>query len=168
MDLYVLRHGKAEERSVNIRGDAKRKLTESGIKEMVHISNCLGLLDLRLDYLVSSPLRRAKQTADIAAKTLLSKKKSVTVWNELKPEIDVEKTIQKLKSLKPNSSVMLVGHEPHLSTLIASLISTVPDGVDISLKKGGFAHVRISSTTQSPSGGLRSILTPRQMKKLCN
>jgi len=168
MDLYILRHGKAEERSASIRSDAKRKLAESGIREMAGIANCLELLDLRLDHLVSSPLKRAKQTADIAAKTLLSKKKSVTVWDELKPEIDVEKTIRRLKSLKPDSSVMLVGHEPHLSTLIANLISAAPGGVGISLKKGGFAHVRISSTTRNPMGSLRSILTPKQMKKLCN
>jgi len=62
----------------------------------------------------------------------------------------------------------MVGHEPHLSALIASLISAVPGGVDISLKKGGFAHVRVSSTARNPAGSLRSILTPKQMKKLCN
>ena len=168
MDLYVVRHGKAENRSSNVNSDSKRKLTETGISEMHIISKSLGMLEVKLDYLASSPLKRSIQTSEIISKHLLSKKQKIEIWNELKPEINVSETINKMKTLKPNSSLMLVGHEPHLSTLIANLISVDPDNVDITLKKGGFAHIRISSMTHRPVGTLRSLLTPKQLKKLCN
>lgn len=167
MDLYVLRHGKAGERS-GMRGDAQRALTETGVREMTAISKALRRLGIRPDYLASSPLNRARQTADIVSKALIPKGGKVAVWNELRPETDTDQTISRLVSLPTASSVMVVGHEPNLSSLIAGMVSGRADGIRIALKKGGFAHVRVSSITRKPFGSLRCVLTPKQMKKLCN
>ena len=166
MELYILRHGKAEERSPNITSDSKRRLTEIGKKELDCIGKAIKNLDAEFDYVVSSPLVRARQTADIILKNVKTKKKSLAIWDELKPEVDVEKTIKKLSSINPSFSILLVGHEPHLSSLVSKIISNSYDA-DISLKKGGFVHIKGIPEKSGFYGSLRSILTPKQLKKLC-
>ena len=166
MELYLLRHGKAQEHATTISGDAKRQLTEAGKKELEVIAKAIKNLEIEVDDIFSSPLIRAKQTAEIVKKHLKNNKKSIKIWNELKPEIDIENTIAKLSSLKPESSVLLVGHEPHLTSLIAVMISDY-SSLDILLKKGGLVHIRCNVTKNTVSGSLRSIMTPKQLKKLC-
>lgn len=166
MDIYILRHGKAEEHVQTIRGDQKRKLTESGKKEIELVAKGIKILDIEFDYIISSPLIRAKQTANIALKMIKIKKKSLLIWSELKPESSVDSTIKKLKIIKPSASVLLVGHEPHLSTLTSKIISRSED-VGIILKKGGLVHLRCSTIRSEFVGSLRSLMTPRQIKKLC-
>ncbi|MGI9565478.1 MAG: phosphohistidine phosphatase SixA [Nitrosopumilus sp.] len=166
MELYLLRHGKAEERLYNIRSDSKRKLTEAGKKEMEFVAKGIRNLDIDFDFIISSPLVRAKQTAEITLE-YVNNKKPLTIWNELKPEMDVEKTIKKLTAINPSSSVLLIGHEPHLTTLISNVISSNSPSVNISLKKGGLVHIKTSQEKSKILGSLRSILTPKQLKKLC-
>jgi phosphohistidine phosphatase len=165
MDLYIIRHGKAEEKTASVTSDSGRKLTENGIREIEMISKSLKALDVQIDYLISSPLNRAKQTADIISKDLLKRKKQFLIWDELKPEIPIEQTKKKIHTLN-FSSIMLVGHEPHLSSLIGSIISDSTK-TEISLKKGGFAHIELFSNSSPLHGVLKSLLTPKQMKKLC-
>jgi phosphohistidine phosphatase len=167
VELYILRHGKAQEHTQNIASDAKRQLTNTGKKELECIAKSMNVLDIKVDGVISSPLIRAKQTAEITLKHLKTRKKSIEIWNELKPEINVDKTIQKLTALKPTSSVLLVGHEPHLTNLIGAIISTTSNPVNISLKKGGLVHIRCNLVKTKILGSLRSIMTPKQLKKLC-
>lgn len=166
MDLYLFRHGKAEEKTDLVTSDSGRKLTEIGIKEIETISKSLKVLDIEVDYIISSPLKRAKQTADIISKDLLKRKKQFLIWDELKPEIPVEETIKKIYSLN-FSSIMFVGHEPHLSSLISNIISGSTK-TEILLKKGGFAHIELISNTPVLRGTLKSLMTPKQLKKLCS
>ena len=168
MDIYILRHGKAEQISGNVKSDSKRKLTELGKKELDCIAKSIKTMNIEFTLIVSSPLTRAKQTAEIVMKHVKNKKKSLVIWDELKPEAEVKKTIKKLSVLKPGSNVLLVGHEPHLTTLIGSLISPTSNHVDISLKKGGFVHIKTIPQSSDLTGYLRSILTPKQLQKLCN
>ncbi len=165
MHVYILRHGKAEVLSERIRSDSKRRLTESGIKELEQISKSFKVMGLEFTSIISSPLVRARQTADIVSK-LLKIKKAIVIWNELRPEIDAELTLQKLYKTKPDSSILLIGHEPHLGSLISKMISIKTGSTDISLKKGGLAHVRLSFQNGIPNGSLRSLMTPRQLKKI--
>jgi phosphohistidine phosphatase len=165
MDLYIVRHGKAEEKTGQVTSDSGRKLTEIGIQDIEAISKSLKRLDIKINCLISSPLRRAKQTADIISKDLLKEKKQFLIWDELKPEIPVEQVIRKIHSLN-FSSVMLVGHEPHLSNLISSIISDSTK-TEISLKKGGFVHIELISDSRI-HGVLKSLMTPKQLKKLCS
>ncbi len=167
MDIYILRHGKAEERLLTVKSDSNRKLTEAGKKELHCISKAIKDMDLELDYIASSPLLRAKQTAQIASKYVKRKKRPIAYWDELKPEFDAGAILQKLSTLNPDASVMLVGHEPLLSDLIGAIISQGSHEVSISLKKGGFAHMQGSATNSAVTGILRSILTPKQLRRLC-
>ena len=165
MEIYILRHGKAEDRLTTVKSDAKRKLTVTGKKEMEEIANGIKNFEISFDYIISSPLLRSMETADIAAKHLFGKRKKVTIWEELKPESNVVQTHKKLVKLAPDAKVLLVGHEPHLTDLISSIISP-ESNVSILLKKGGFVSIRGNSSRSKIVGSLRSILTPKQLK-LC-
>ena len=167
MDVYALRHGKAEERTLSVKSDSRRKLTESGKKELRCISKAIKSMDIRFDCIFSSPLLRARQTAEIIYSQVKCKKQSIVFWDELKPEFDTDKIIQRLSALKPDSSVLLVGHEPVLSRLVGTVISSNDCHVSIALKKGGFAHVQCHMQDSKISGTLRSIMTPRQLRILC-
>ena len=156
MDIYILRHGKAER---NAKSDVKRKLTVVGKKEIDKIGRAISSLGIDPDMIATSPLTRARQTAEIILNYFTLD--TIATWNELKPESDTIDTIQRLTKLKPDSSIILVGHEPHQSNLISYLIG---GSTNIDLKKGSFAHIRVSGNIQN--GLLRSLLTPKQLRKL--
>jgi len=164
MDIYILRHGKAEERMSSIKSDAKRKLTVTSKKEVEEIARGIQNFGISFDFVISSPLVRAVETAEIVAKYLFDKKK-ITIWDELKPESSVLDTQKKITNFNTSAKILLVGHEPHLSNLITSIISNNSE-TDISLKKGGFAHIRGNASKSKIVGSLRSLLTPKQLK-LC-
>ena len=90
----MLRHGKAQEHTTTISGDAKRQLTEAGKKELEVIAKAIKNLEIEVDDIFSSPLIRAKQTAEIVKKHLKNNKNSIKIWTELKPEIDIKKQLQ--------------------------------------------------------------------------
>ena len=164
VELYLMRHGKAQNASTNISSDSKRKLTESGKKEVFNVVKCMERMGIDIDYIASSPLDRAKQTANIVIKNP-KYQSPLFIWNELKPETNVADTISKISSIKSNS-VLLIGHAPHLINLISEIISPNSAELNISLKKGGFAHIQYLPNSKT-EGTLRSILTPKQLKKIC-
>ena len=167
MDIYILRHGKAEQHAPTVAGDYRRKLTEAGKKDMERIAKAIKGMGIRPDSIISSPLVRARQTAKIASEHVKSRRRSVQIWEELKPEIDVGMTIKRLLAMKPTSSVMLVGHEPHLSTLIGAIISgNTGRNACVSLKKGGLAHLQADVGRSGLQGCIASLLAPRQLRSL--
>ena len=165
MEIFILRHGKAEDNSSNISSDSKRSLTEEGKNELKVIGKGLKNLGIEIDSIFSSPLVRAKETAEIISPYLQKKKKQIIIWDELKPESNFLDIHKKLVKLPHDAKILLVGHEPHLTTLISSIIS--PECVvSINLKKGGLVIIRAKSLKSKIIGSLRSVLTPKQLK-LC-
>ncbi len=162
MDLLVLRHGEAG-RSSPSPGDSKRSLTAEGQQEIVDLSNGLKSLEIKLDCIFTSPLLRAKQTAEIVAKSLKYKGKIEEI-DALKPEGSRLEFYSVLSKLKQDSVVLVVGHEPYLSEMIGEGIS--PSGCRINLKKAGLARMRILSTLPKIKGELRWLLTPKHLKKM--
>jgi phosphohistidine phosphatase len=162
MDLLVLRHGEAGTRS-NLEGDFKRSLTAEGKQEILEISNGLKALEIELNHVITSPLLRAKQTAEIVAKSLKYKGK-IKELDSLKPEGNKLELYSVLSEFKQDSMVLVVGHEPYLSEMISDAISQT--GCRIDLKKGGLARMRILSTLPKIRGELRWLLTPKHMKKI--
>lgn len=164
MEIYILRHGKAEGIGFKIKSDAKRRLTTAGREEMGLIAEGIRNLKASFDYVVSSPLVRAKETADVVTMRLYGKNTAVTLWDELKPEADVTDTHRLLAKLPSDAKILLVGHSPHLTRLISSMISQT--GTAIILKKGGLAIIDGNPHHLKIAGSLRSLFTPRQLK-LC-
>jgi phosphohistidine phosphatase len=162
MDVFVLRHGEAGNRQKLMVADTKRTLTEAGRKEVEEIAKRLSRLKLKPDRIITSPLVRARETAEIVAKVQASDKPEE--WDELKPEGDRQQFYSKLSKLKSDSSAMIVGHEPYLSTMICEVIGA--PGGRLVLKKGGLARVRIDSLSPRVAGELRWLLSPGLLKKL--
>ena len=170
LDLYLLRHGDSGKRmavaaGVNT-GDAP--LTIVGREEIAIIARSVKALNLRISAIVTSPLKRAVQTAKIIAKVLAIENR-ISVWNELVPEGNRSKLYNKLNQYTRDSSVLMIGHEPYLSNMMYDMIfqkNRVNQLGRISLKKAGLAKIRVISLTPNISGELRWLLTPRILKLL--
>ena len=159
-----MRHGKAQERSSNITSDAKRTLTYVAKKEIENIAKSLDVLGMDFDEIISSPLVRAKQTGEIILRHSKNKK-NLIIWEELKPETETKETIAKITTIKSNS-VLIIGHEPLLTDLVSRIIAS-DSNVNISLKKGGIIHIKRIQDGTRFAGILRSVMTPKQLKKIC-
>lgn len=164
MELFIMRHGEAGKRSPASTKDFERSLTVSGRKEIEEISKIITGIEGDISKVVASPLKRAEETASIVAKELKIQNK-VEKWDELKPEGKREEFYSRLSKLKRDSLILVVGHEPYLSSMISDLISGI-DVSRISLKKGGVARVRIDRFSPRPQGELRWLVTPRQLKRM--
>lgn len=163
MDLFILRHGEAGRSSATARDDSKRTLTVGGEKEIKDISKGIKELELEFDYIFTSPLLRAKQTAELVSKTI-TVKNQIKELDELKPEGNKLQLYNKLSSLRQDSSVLIVGHEPYLSDLIAEAISNGECRID--LKKAGLARIRITTILPKLKGELRWLLAPKHLKRI--
>ena len=164
MEILILRHGEAGKRFAPSNQDDDRQLTEAGKDEVTQIAQTMKEIGLKFDVIGTSPLKRARQTAEIAAK-VLDMKKSLEVWEELKPEGDRKSLYKRLSKLKRDSSVLIVGHEPYLSTAIGELITGGREA-SVVLKKAGIAKLAISAFSPVPRAELRWLLTPRLAKKV--
>lgn len=138
-NLYFLRHGVAHDRD-EWRGDSDelRPLTEAGRAAMRHQAVILARLGLKLSAIFSSPLVRARQTADLVAEAF----PNVSLIEDplLKPGFNSEALAKLLKTHRPQGAILLVGHEPDFSEVIAALT----DG-HVVMKKGGLARVRLAT-----------------------
>lgn len=165
MELYILRHGEAGKRIPSGSRDFERPLTVAGMEEVEQVARALARLRVGFDFVATSPLRRARQTADAVAKILRVKKGSVEEWDELKPEGKKADLYRKLSQFKPESSVLVVGHEPYLSTMISEIVFGNGAG-SIVLKKAGLAKITVASFQPKIRGELRWLLTPKHLKKV--
>ena len=164
MNLFLLRHGLAVERDeFDFASDGLRPLTARGRQQLGQTCAALRKLKLDLDLILSSPLVRAQQTAEIVAAELKLKKRLVLA-NELKPGGNPGKLIQIISRRKPPvKNLLLVGHEPDLSRLISLLVTGGP-GLQMDFKKGGLAKLEIEKLRAGKCAELAWLLTPKQMK----
>src|SRR5262245_40574255 len=116
MKLYLLRHGIAAERGTGQHAsDADRPLTAKGRRKLRRAAAAIRAMELSFDAILSSPLVRARQTAELVAKALHCRHR-LELTDLLAPGADAAGLVRRLKQLKPQS-VLLVGHEPDLSLL---------------------------------------------------
>ena len=135
MNIYLIRHGIAVEAGTReYEQDSERPLTEKGRKKMRQIARGLRTLGVELDLILSSPYVRARETAEILAEIFKMKKK-IAFSESLIPTADPALLIPEISEKYSVESIALVGHEPHLSTLISEL-TTENTTLGITLKKG--------------------------------
>ncbi|HUW86007.1 MAG TPA: phosphohistidine phosphatase SixA [Methanoregula sp.] len=163
MDLFVLRHGKAGQSSEEP-DDTKRALTADGKDEMRKVGKWMRQKKFRFEVIATSPLTRAYETADIVARSL-AKKDRLAVWEELAPGGDLDTICYRAAQFDEGAALLLIGHEPLLSTLISRIISG-NDNVSLILAKGGLAKIRNYSFNKRPSGDLQWLLTPKQIMEM--
>jgi phosphohistidine phosphatase len=153
--------------------DTKRQLTVSGKKEVVEIAKSLKKLGVKFNVIFSSPLARAFQTAKIIAEEY-KLTEQIEQSEDLKPNGSKDSLYNKLSKLNIDSVILIVGHEPYLSSMINDIISSNNDADrnynknnnNIILKKAGLSRIKITSTVPKLKGELRWLLTPRILKKI--
>jgi phosphohistidine phosphatase len=160
VDVFILRHGKAEEAA---RGgsDADRQLTKKGRDDILAVALWLAAQDPGFDLIAASPLARAQETAAIVADVLEVPGKMAT-WKVLVPGGDPDAVCREIGRYPDHAAILLVGHEPLLSSLISRMISG-DACAGIVMTKGSLAKIRNYSYTGRPSGELHWLLTAKQM-----
>jgi phosphohistidine phosphatase len=151
--LYLLRHGLADWPGWDPDRDDERPLTKAGTAKLRAEARALERLDLGLDAILSSPLPRARESAEIVAARLGLE---VALEPALAPGFDARKLGALLRRFTTARALLLVGHEPDLSGVIAELAG----GGRVVLKKGGLARLDLASV-ERPSATLVWLVAPR-------
>lgn len=161
MDLYFLRHGKAFKRSPKFRPDSIRPLTPEGEELMHDVAAGIKRLELDFDLILTSPYIRAAKTAEIFHEVIKEGKLQVT--KSLISEADPLEVIHEIEQkYSKQESIVLVGHEPHMSHLMSVLLSG-DQTMSIDLKKSGFAKLCIDDLTPGKCACLKWLMTPSQL-----
>lgn len=157
MKLYFLRHGEAGDPTQWEGNDAERPLTDDGRRRMALEARTMRRLELGVDLVITSPLLRARQTAEIVAVELKRKDRLVTDAR-LGPDLEPDRLAEILRDNQDVRDLMLVGHEPSMSSTIGRLIG----GGRVELKKGGLARTDVPNPAEL-SGELEWLLPPRAL-----
>jgi phosphohistidine phosphatase len=166
MELLVVRHAIAEERedfARTGRDDAERPLTSEGRKKMRRGAAGLRELVRSIDVLASSPLTRAWQTAEILSAAFGAI--LVTRVDALSGDLPPDELLPWLREQRESARVAVVGHEPHLSSLVTWLL-TGDSGHVIELKKGAACLLELHGAPREGVATLLWALTPGQLRRL--
>lgn len=158
MTIYFIRHGEAEEHKIG-KSDSERKLTEEGKRKMRRAADGWKNLINGFDYLVSSPLIRAKETADIV-KDVFDFDDEIILDNRLIFGNRTENVVDLVNEL--DGSIALFGHEPDFSNHVSNLISQ--GNAEIDFKKGMIAKISFGGKARI-GGGILEFLIPTKAFK---
>jgi phosphohistidine phosphatase len=160
VELYLIRHAIADQRGEKWPDDNKRPLTEDGMARMRKAARGLVRLGVSFDVIMTSPLVRARQTAEIVAAAADSKPPLVTV-ESLSPDGGYAAIVADLEKQTRKSRIALVGHEPLIGELAARLIGSRHP---IEFKKGAVCRIDVDSIPPAGPGDLRWMLTPKILR----
>lgn len=164
-EFFIMRHGIAVERGApGVTDDAKRALTPEGKKKMEEIARGLANLGVCFEWIVSSPLVRAIETAKIVAE-IIGGNAPLDLCDDLRPGGAAEALIAFLAKHTNRKSILVVGHEPDLSELAGRLIGA-GHRAHLALKKGGCCQIEFNEFPPKSPGKLIWWLTPRVLRKL--
>jgi phosphohistidine phosphatase len=160
--IYLVRHAIAAERGEKYPDDTVRPLTRDGIARMRKASGGFATLDPKVEVILSSPLVRARRTAEILA-TVLGPDIAVEMCDELSPGQSPAGVARALTAHASRHVVALVGHEPDLGELAAWLIGAREP---LQFKKGGIARIDVANFPPGRNGQLVWLATPRMLRAL--
>jgi phosphohistidine phosphatase len=167
MELFVIRHAIAEPLGKeNEFSDEKRVLTAEGRHRMREVVKGLAKLGIEIDLILSSPLARSVETAEIIAAAVGLSKKDIKQTSNLEPGASVDGLFAEIKGLAGVEAIVLVGHQPDLGGLIARIINGDGGALSIQLKKGSVCCLNVSETVPALRGDMMWLLTPRQLRLL--
>ena len=153
-ELYLIRHGVAAERGENYPDDTKRPLTNEGVQKLRKEAKALIALDITLDVILTSPLVRARQTAELVAAAFRNPPPIVTMAS-LAPGSAHNAIIEELSKQHRRHHIALVGHEPGIGELAGRLIGSrtaarVQEGRDLPHRRRRAAARRPGSAALVP------------------
>jgi phosphohistidine phosphatase len=161
-ELYLIRHGVAEERGDAWPDDTRRPLTEEGISRVKKGARGLVRLGVEFDVVLTSPLVRARQTAELFA-AASNTRSPLVVIDSLAPEGSVQAVMTDLEHHARRGRIALVGHEPGIGELAGRIMGSRRA---LEFKKGAVCRIDIESIPPAGHGTLRWFLTPRILREL--
>jgi phosphohistidine phosphatase len=162
LELYLIRHGVAAERGDEYPDDSKRPLTSAGISRLRKEARALDAMDIGFDHIITSPLVRTRQTADVFAETLKTKP-SVSQSDALAPAGTPVAVIQEIGKHSKKGRIALVGHEPNIGELAARLIGA---RTPLEFKKGAICRIDFDVLPPKGTGQLRWFVTAKMLREI--
>lgn len=161
-ELYFVRHGLAEERGDAWPDDNKRPLTDEGMSRLRKAVKGLSRIGVSVEVVLTSPLVRARQTAEIVAGGLDPRPSIINV-DSLAPAGSYAAVLADLEKHARKCRLALVGHEPMMGELAARLVGSRHP---IEFKKGGVCRIDVEDLPPAGPGDLRWMLTPKILRAL--
>lgn len=159
MNLYILRHASAGSRRHNPKLDLKRPLDKLGKEQCVLVANYLNSLKVQFDVIVSSPLKRALQTASMVG-TESGYDMKIRVSDALAPSGSLAGFQRLIPQLSSYENVLLVGHNPNISQFLSSTCSS--GRLNVRMRKGALALVAVGPRP----GELLWLVNPRALRQI--
>jgi len=156
MQIYLLRHAIAEVAQAG-QSDADRALTAEGKEKLRRVLRRAAAAGAQPSSIVSSPLRRAIETATVAAEALGYKGKIVE-WRALLPEVSPYDVWEEIRRHSEEPAILLAGHQPQMSAMTACLLGT--PALEVDMKKAALVRIDCERIAREPKGMLKWMLTP--------
>ena len=160
MLVYFVRHASAGEHKLDPAKDEKRPLDNDGIEQCTRVGRALAALETHVDVILSSPLKRAAQTASLIANEL-GYEERIVLTPALRPDANYAKFTALLEEYAQHEAIMVTGHNPNLSEFLGRLIGG-GSRAGMDLKKGAVARVEVDRRR----GILQWMLTPKVVRTL--
>ena len=162
MNLFILRHASAGSPRANPLLDLKRPIDKDGKTQCLQLAHVLNALKLNFDLVVSSPLKRAQQTAQLVA-TETGYEQKILISNALAPAATFAQFQRLLRDNSASENILVVGHNPNLTQFLSQLLgSGASDSSSVRLRKGSLARVNMQRNTAV----LQSLIDPRVVRAL--
>jgi phosphohistidine phosphatase len=161
MIIYFLRHASAGVPLSNPKKDEKRALDETGVEQCGYVGRALAALDAQVDVILSSPLKRAAQTASLVGNEMGYEGK-LQLEDALRPSASFSDFRKLLDKYARRDAIMVVGHNPNLSEFLGRSISETGCEAALELKKGAVARVEMNRN----AGSLMWCVTPKILRSL--
>jgi phosphohistidine phosphatase len=156
MIIYFLRHASAGKKVLSPNKDERRPLDQEGILQTRYIGRMLAALDVQVEAIVSSPLKRAMQTASLVANELAFEAR-VQADDALLPESGFDQFRSMLARLGKYEEIIVVGHNPSFTEFLSKSISRSSGAAQIEFKKGAVAKVEM----EGRNGSLHWLVIPK-------
>jgi phosphohistidine phosphatase len=161
LELYIIRHGLAGTSLDDEAMDQERPLTKKGKAKMKEIAKGLKEMKIGFDIVLTSPLLRAKESAEIL-NAYCGNSKKVSITDLLSPEASYNNLIKFLNKLKGSEKVAIVGHEPFLSGFASFCLSKNKSSL-MNLKKGGVLMLEIDKVIKPGRCVLSWLMEPKHI-----
>jgi phosphohistidine phosphatase len=162
MIIYFLRHASAGQSKKDPAADEKRPLDKEGIDQCRYMGRTLAAINVQVDAVISSPLKRASQTASLVANEIGYEGK-LQLHPALRPEATYEDFRGLLDENSKHEAILVVGHNPNLSRFLSLLISNGTTDTCVDMKKAAVAKVDVRG---SSSGVLGWCIVPKMMRAI--
>lgn len=159
MIIYFVRHASAGQKKLSGKKDEKRPLDSDGVQQCTQMGRILSSMEVGVDAIISSPLKRATQTAALIANEIGYESK-LHIENALRPEAKYDHFREMLRDYSKHEAIMVVGHNPNFSDFLGRTIAGGGERAHVDMRKGSVAKVE----SKQKKYVLDWLLTPRLAK----